>query len=124
MATVTIYPGDQITKDPSATKTYVVDWDLLNLSDGARIAASDWYVIGVKPSFTDDGLTLDHANVLSAGEASDAVGHVVAADNRVTQIRIAGGTMNQVYRITNRIETDEVPFQVKEKSFLLLVEQE
>lgn len=124
MASVTIAPGDQITKDPSAIRSYVVDWDLLNLAPGATIVSSDWYSIGLRPSFTDDGLTLDSGVLLTAAEATDALGRTVTLDNRVTQIRASAGTMNQTYRVTNSITTDEVPAQVKHKSFLVLVEQE
>lgn len=124
MATITINSGDQITKDPSAIKSYVVDWDAANLAAGVSITSSAWYVSALRPSFTDAGLTTAQPAVLTAAQATAAIGRTIAVDSRATRIQLSGGTLHQVYDVTNQIVTTETPAQTKQKSFRVLVEQE
>ena len=120
---VTINPGDQVTQDPSDARIYIVDWDY-NLATGVQIAESDWSVRSLRPTFTDAGLTTDNDLLLTAAQATTALGRSVAADDRVSQVRISGGRLHQVYEVANRIVTTETPSQTKERSFRLLVAQQ
>ena len=122
MATVTIRPGDQVTKDPSGITSYVVDWDALNLAAGVTITASDWYVTAQRPNFTNVDLTADQAAVLSGTEATSVIGRTIP-DDRVTRIQLSGGRMHQTYAVTNQIVTNETPTQTKHASFQVLIEQ-
>ena len=124
MAAIVIYPGFQVTQDPSAVKVYVFDWDLLNLPTTVGIATSTFRVSGISPSYDDVALTLDQDARLTAAEASAALDRTVTGDFRATRVRVSSGTMHQVYEVVNRIVTDETPAQTKEKSFRILVEQE
>lgn len=124
MAAVVIYPGFQVTQDPSAVRSYVFDWDLLNLPATVAIATSSFRVSAITPSYDDDLLTLANDARLTAAEASYALDRVVTGDFRATRFQASGGTLHQVYEVVNRITTNETPAQTKEKSFRILVEQE
>lgn len=107
MATVTILPGDQVTKDPSDVKVYVFDWDTNNLAAAVTISTSSWTITALGPSATDTALTKDSESVL--------------AGSRKTQLRLTAGTVGQRYEIANKIVTNETPSQTKERSFRVLV---
>jgi hypothetical protein len=108
--TVTIQPGDQVTKDPADIKTYLFDWDTNNLGVGVIISTSSWTITPISPSTTDAVLTKDQETIL--------------AGTRKTQVRLSAGTLNQVYEIANKVVTNESPAQTKERSFRVLVQQQ
>jgi len=108
MSVVTVVDGSLVIKDPSDSKVYTWDWDTANLAAGVTIVLSTWTVVAVAPSQTDALLIADQATV------------IVGA--RQTQIRLTGGTLGQVYEISNRITTSEAPAQIKERSQKVLVQ--
>jgi len=70
------------TKDPHAIMDYSVDWsDWLNSTD--TINSSTW--------ITASGITASSSSVDSS--------------NKITTVRLQGGTANGQYRVTNRITT-------------------
>lgn len=123
MSTVTISPGALVQKDPSDVKVYVVDWDASSLAVGAAIQTSTWTITALRPNPLDTALTKDNEGILNAAQATTALQGVrtVTADNRVTQVRLLAGTLNQTYEIANKIVTNESPAQTKERSFQVLV---
>jgi hypothetical protein len=108
MATVTILPGDQVTKDPADSKVFVFDWDTNNLAATVTISTSVWTISAISPSQTDAVLTKDNESILTG--------------TRKTQVRLLAGTLGQTYEIANRISTSETPSQTKERSFRVRVE--
>ena len=110
MSLITIENGDQITKDPSDVKVYLVDWDTDNLAVGATITTSSWTITAIGPSQTDTALTKDSESIVTG--------------SRKTQVRLSAGTLGQTYEIANKIVTNEAPTQTKERSFRVRVEQQ
>lgn len=108
MATVTILNGDQVTKDPADSKVYLVDWDTNNLAATVIIVTSAWTITAISPSQTDAVLTKDNESILTG--------------DRKTQVRLLAGTLGQTYEIANKIRTNETPYQEKERSFRVRVE--
>ena len=96
--------GGLIVKDPNAIRVYQVDYDQRSLATDVEISTSSWSVTG-----PDNDLTLDEASIV--------------AGNRKTQIRMAGGTLNKRYTVTNRVLTDETPAQTIDTSFFVLIQQ-
>ncbi len=108
MAMITIQTGAVVLKDPSDVKVYKVDWDSSNLAPGVTITNSSWTITAIKPSTTDTVLTKDNEAILSG--------------DRTTQVRLAAGTLNQVYEVANKVTTNESPAQTKERSFRVLIQ--
>lgn len=110
MSTITIHEGQLVTKDPADVKVYTFDWDTENLAVGVTIVAlsSTWTITAIRPSKVDTALTKDQESIL--------------AGSRKTQLRLSGGTLGQTYEIANKIRTSETPFQEKERSFRVLIE--
>jgi len=122
MTTLLIVSGGLVSKDPDASQVFTLDWDLNSLAVGVTITASTWLITAISPSQTDAVLTYDNAARLTAAQATAAVGRTVAADNRVTQVRLLAGTPGQRYEIENTITTSETPAQIKIGRFVVLVE--
>ena len=108
MSTVTINEDGLIPKDPADVKVYTFDWDAENLAAAATIVSSLWTIAAIKPSKTDAALTKDQESILSG--------------SRKTALRLTGGTLGQVYEVTNTIVTSETPAQTKERSVRVLVQ--
>lgn len=108
MSTVTIREGQMVTKDPADVKVYVMDWDTENLAVGVTITSSTWTLTAIRPSKTDAVLTKDSESILTG--------------TRKTQVRLLAGTLGQTYEIANKIRTSETPYQEKERSFRVLIE--
>jgi hypothetical protein len=107
MATITVRPGDLVTKDPSDEVVIVFDWDLENLAIGVTMSTSLFTITAIRPS-ADTGLTKDNESIL--------------AGLRKTQLRLKAGTMGALYEVANKIVTNETPAQTKERSFRVLVQ--
>jgi len=127
MAARLIAPGELVTKDPADIRNYPIDWDARNLSVSAQIATSTWTITAISPSTSDAALTKDSESKLTAAEATalltaQGMPRTITGDNRFTQVRLTGGTLNQVYEIANKIVTNETPAQTKELSFRVLVQ--
>src|SRR5262245_38953419 len=102
MATITIAPGQQVTQDPSAVRTYVMDWDALNLPSGVAAASSSWRVTPISPSFVDDAMVLDQESRLTAAQATIKLSRTVTGDYRATEVRVSLGTLHQIYEVVNQ----------------------
>lgn len=111
MASVTIYDGDVDVKDPADVRVYTFDWDAENLAAAVTIVSQTTTVAAVQPS-GDTALT-----VVSSG-----TGLGIQASGRTVKCKLSGGTLGALYRVTNRIVTDETPSQTKERSFFVRVE--
>ena len=96
-----------VTKDPSDTKTYVMDWDSENLSPGTTIITSTWAITQI-------------AGVTSTPLIADQ--DAIVSGNRRTRIRLSAGALASHWQIDNRIVTSETPSQTKERSFFVLIE--
>lgn len=108
---VTIQPNGLYEKDTNENRVVVFDWDAENLASSVEIATSTWVVTVERPSGeTPVGMANDNSSILSG--------------NRKTQTRLTGGTVGSLYRVTNRIVTNESPAQTKERSvFVQIVDQ-
>jgi hypothetical protein len=74
-----------VLKDPDAVLDYSINWEPW-LADGDTIATSEWIVTG-----PDSTLEVD-----SSGKSTT-----------VTTVWLSGGTLGQVYTVTNRVVTTE-----------------
>jgi hypothetical protein len=104
--TAPVTPDCTLRKDPIAEKLYGFDWTDW-LSTDAEIAASTWTIALVDG---DDALT----PVTSSSETIDA-------DGKTTSALLEAGVLNQTYKVTNRITTNETPPQIDERSFYLRI---
>ena len=108
--TVTIRPGQMVSKDPNDSRMYIFDWDSEGLAAGALIVSNTFTITAVWPSKTDTALTKDNESIM--------------AGSRKTQLRLTAGTLGQKYNIASKITTNESPVQIFEKSFFLQIENE
>lgn len=108
MSAIIVPTGALVMKDPADSKVYTVDWDTNNLAATVTITTSTWTITPVYPSRVDTALTKDSESIL--------------AGLRKTQVRLIAGTRGQTYEIANRIRTTETPYQDKERSFRVLIE--
>lgn len=111
MATVTIYDGDIDIKDPADVRVYTFDWDAENLATSATIVSQTTTATALHPS-GDTALT-----VTTTGS-----GLGIQSGSRKVKCKLSGGTLGATYRITNTITTNETPAQIKERSFLVRIE--
>jgi hypothetical protein len=81
--------------------------------------ATYWAVVS---AFT--ALTKDSEARLTAAEATTALQRTITVDNRVTRLRLIGGTLGQTYTIANKAITNETPAQTKERSFRVIIEEQ
>jgi hypothetical protein len=103
----TIDDGNLIRKDPDARLPIDFDWDA-DLAPNAVILTSAWVVVPVKPSLTDTALLVDT-------EAIDS-------DGRGTSMRLTGGTLGQWYKVTNRVESNEVTAPLEDRFTYILIQ--
>lgn len=96
------YVGDVIEKDPAASLLYEIDWTSW-LAPSGTIQMSSWSVTNMTGG----------ANNLTAG------GETILAGNKITQVRLSGGTTGQSYRVTNHIQT--ASGDIDERSFFVSV---
>ena len=96
-----IYSGGLATKDPNSEEVVKFNWDD-DLAVGVEIATSAFTISGPDAALTKDNETL-------------------VTGNRQTTLRLIGGTAGKKYKVTNRIETDEVPAQTKDASFTVSI---
>lgn len=105
----TIRDGGLAAKDPSDIRVFQFDWGAEALEAGASVIISTFQAIGIRGDLTTTPLSLDAPSVLP-GE-------------RQTQVRIDAGARGSIWRINNKIVTDESPSQTIERSFFLLIEE-
>ncbi len=106
---LTIEDGKTAVKDPADESVFQFDWDTRHLAAGVAISTSSFTITAIRPS-TDTALT------------KDLEGFVTGSNQRKTQLRLKAGTAGALYRIDNKIVTNESPTQTKERSFYLKVE--
>ncbi len=81
--------SEQFLKDPHAVIDYAVDWTTNYLLNGEQVTASDWEI---SPSGSVNDLAIDTIPPVMSGVAS---------------IFVSGGIAGKVYRLINRISTDQ-----------------
>lgn len=116
-----IQSGGLVTLDPDADEAFDVDWDEEHLPAGVGIADSTWEIEGKSGASSLD----QHDDAIGAYDVNGL--WAVSASGRVTRVFLTGATgiaLNQRYVVTNRITTDETPPQVKDASFIVLIQQE
>lgn len=101
---ITITDGGYCEKDSDEVLVYVFDYDALNLPAAAALTSFGTFVLLPAAGIT---LTKDNEALLSG--------------NRKTQVRLSGGTVGTKYTVINRVTTNEVPSQTKEKRFSLRI---
>jgi hypothetical protein len=106
---VTVDDGAMVVKDPSDSRVYDFDWGAQHLATGVAINTSTFTITAISP-VGDAGLTKDNESIVSP-------------DNRVTRVRLIGGTLGAKYRLDNRIVTNEATPQTIERSIVIKVEQ-
>lgn len=111
MSEVEIKPLDLYEKDPNEKRVILFDWDDANLAASVTISTSTFTITVERPtSETVSELTSDNATIVSG--------------SRKTQVRVLGGEVGSLYRLTNHITTNESPAQEKERSvFVSVVDQ-
>lgn len=106
MSTITVKPDALITKDTNEKRVVIFDWDTNSLAASVTISTSTFTITAVRPR-ADTALTKDNESIL--------------AGSRKTQVRIIGGTLGALYRLTNHIITNENPAQEKEGSIFVQI---
>ena len=81
--------SEQFLKDPNAVIDYAVDWTANYLLVGEQVTTSNWEIV---PSGAMSDLVIDNVPLLLSGVAS---------------VFISGGITGKVYRLINRISTDQ-----------------
>jgi hypothetical protein len=104
----TIQDGGLIAKDPNDQPVLTFDWDARVLPVGVSIASSTFVIEGKGGDMVTTPVTKDQESILSG--------------NRQTQVRLAAGAAGSMWRINNRIVTNETPSRTIERSFYLFVE--
>lgn len=107
---IEVQDGALIVKDPSDSAVLVFDWNAFNLGAGAAISTSTWTLTGLRGDTTTTPVTKDNETV------------VTGSSNRKTQVRLLAGAAGSLWRLDNKIVTDETPSQQKERSILIKVE--
>jgi hypothetical protein len=97
---MSVNPGAELFKDPSAVLVYEFDWtDWLGT---ASITTSTFAIAG-----PDNVLTKDNPAIL--------------AGSKKTHVRLLAGTLGKIYTLTNQIVTDESPTQTDERSIRIKI---
>jgi hypothetical protein len=109
---LTVSDGALVTKDPSDVKVYTFDWDAENLAAAVTISSQTVTVTAIAPSTTDASLV--------ASTTGTNLG--IVSSSRKVAVKLSGGTLGQLYEVTNQIVTSETPAQTKERSFRVLIE--
>ena len=121
----TVKDCELVTIDPNDSVVLDWDWDARNLADGVQLASSTFALTAVRQSGSPT-VTVDNDAMLTAAQATAALGRTVTLDNRVTQIRVIGGgdvSLGDLFELANAVTTNETPAQIKERSIRILVEQ-
>lgn len=104
----TIDDGGLLTKDPADISVYTFDWDTDHLAVGVTITTSSFTIAGLSGDITTTPITKDQESIL--------------ASNRSTKLRLTAGALGSLWRVDNKIVTNESPAQTKERSFFVRVE--
>ena len=110
MSTKTINAGQQMTKGPNEQLVATFTW-ADNLGADATIASQAMTPTQLKG--TSASLAVD--------TSSSGLG--VQADNQSVKIRLTGGEEGEEYLVTSQVTTNESPDEIKEQSFVVLVQQ-
>jgi hypothetical protein len=102
---VTTRPGATLQKDPDEILVYEFDWTdaVQEMSAVATISSSTW-AFEVDP---DGALTKDQDAIVTG--------------SLKTRIRLSAGTVGKLYRLANKIVTNESPAQTLERSIWIQV---
>lgn len=106
-------------KDSDEALVYCFDYDAESLLAGVALVNSGTFLI--EPTVSPADLVDDSPLLLTAAQATTALGRTVAEDDRVVLVRLSGGLVGTVYTIRHRVTTDENPAQTLEKSFRLRI---
>lgn len=108
-ATVVVSPGGFVTLDPNDQRLFTFDWDTLNLEPGVTIATSTFTITTLRQS-GPTALTKDNEIILVGGRSS--------------QVRLLAttATLGDRYEVANKIVTNEIPSEQKERSFKVSIE--
>jgi hypothetical protein len=101
---ITITDGGYCEKDSDEVLVYEFDYNALNLPVGVELVTFGTFVLAGETPMV---LTKDNEALMTG--------------NRKTQVRLSGGTVGRKYTVINRVTTNEVPSQVKEKRFSLRI---
>jgi len=110
MSTVTVSPGDQVTKDPFDWVVYVFDWDTL-LPTSTTLDDVGTFTITVAGLLPEDPITLE------LDQQTRLTG------NRKVQFRVKGGAEDIVYNVAHAVSFNSNPAQKREESFNIWVTQ-
>ncbi len=106
-AAIEIKPGDLVRQGLYEQKVYLFDWDRYKLASNVSIDDSTFTITLVRPSGTST-LVSDNEDIL--------------AGFRKCWLRLSGGAIGDLYRVSSRVVTNEDPAQSFELFFLLLIE--
>lgn len=93
--------GATVVKDPDAALIYGIEWSQY-LPDEATISSSTW--------------------VISEGDDDDLEASSPAVAGTRTSVKLSGGTLAQLYRVTNRIVYGS-PSQTEDRSFFVRIRE-
>ena len=108
MSTLTVPDGGHIIKDPSDIRVYQFDWGTDYLASGVEISTSTWTLTPLSGDTTTTPVTKDQEGLVTG--------------NRKTKVRLSAGAAGSMWRLDNRIVTNEIPAQTIERSVAILVE--
>lgn len=108
MATVTIYPGDTITLDPSDKKVVLFDFNALNLAAAVTLSS---YVVTIAAIKQSGGTALTKDNEALAGSSRMVTMRLLATT----------ATLGDHYQVSVKGVTSETPAQEKEYSIFVRV---
>ena len=93
---ITVDDGVMIEKVQAALQVYRFTWGSRHLSATATIAQSTWTIAAIEPP-NDVSLVSDQAAIESG--------------DQTTRVRLSGGRLGGIYKVTNTIVTNETPAQ-------------
>jgi hypothetical protein len=101
-------PDDLVTQDPEDNVRYEFNWDRRRLASSVTIDSSLVTFEAVKPTTATD-LTLHDAEI--------------TADDRRVRVSVKDGQVGALYRVMNKVTTNESPAQTWRLSFFLKIER-
>jgi hypothetical protein len=107
---LTISDDGLVTKDPSDTEIYEMDWDTEGLPAGVSIETSTFTLTGVSGDTTTTPLTVPVA------------GTWIGNESRSAYVRLTAGADGSKWHVQNEIVTDEDPTRTRNRGFYVLVQ--
>ena len=102
-AVLIVRDGALVTLDPNDVKVIQFDWDTDNLASGVGITTSTFTITTLRGAAT---LAKDSESIVTGA--------------RSTQLRLSTPTLGALYRIDNKIVTNESPAQTIDRHFKVL----